>query len=152
MTGNKVLTAQDLQLPLEEMQKLLTSKNVAQGVAQEICDGVKQQLVGKRLNSFFRVKTAVRQGLESSITNILNRGRSGKDSQLDIIRAAMTKKNAGSGFLLGNRNKQPNKPYVIVNVGINGVGKSTSLAKLAFYFQSHQLQPMLFRHPSPWWR
>lgn len=142
MTGNKVLTAQDLELPLEEMQKLLTSKNVAQGVAQEICDGVKQQLVGKRLNSFYRVKTAVRQGLETSITSIINRGRSGKDSQLDIIRAAMAKRNAGGGFLLGG-SKQAKRPYVVVNVGINGVGKSTSLAKLAYYFQNHQLQPML---------
>lgn len=142
MSGNKVLSAQDLKGPLEEMQKMLTGKNVAQGVAQEICEGVQKQLVGKRLNSFYRVKTAVRQGLETSITNILNRGRSNKDSQLDIIRAAMTKKNAGAGYFLGG-SKQPNKPYVVVNVGINGVGKSTSLAKLAYYFQSHQLKPIL---------
>ena len=147
LTGNKVLTAEDLTLPLEEMQKLLTSKNVAQGVAQEICKAVETQLVGKRLNSFYRVKTAVRQGLEDSITKILHRGRSNaKDGKLDIIRAAMAKKNsAKKSFLLGGgHNKNSNvKPYVLVNVGINGVGKSTSLAKLAYYFQSHQLKPML---------
>ena len=142
MTGNKVLTPQDLKNPMEEIQKRLTSKNVAQEVAQEICDAVQQQLVGKRLNSFYRVKTAVRQALEASVTKILNRGRSGKESNLDIIRAAMMKKNSGGSFLLGG-NKQNTKPYVVVNVGINGVGKSTSLAKLAYYFQSHKLKPML---------
>ena len=143
MTGNKVLTAHDLTIPMEEMQKRLTSKNVAQEVAQEICQDVQQQLVGKRLNSFFRVKTAVRQALEASVTKILNRGRSGKDSNLDIIRAAMTKKNSGGSFFLGGGKQQNRKPYVVVNVGINGVGKSTSLAKLAYYFQSHKLKPML---------
>jgi signal recognition particle receptor subunit alpha len=142
MTGNKVLSANDLKVPLEEMQRLLTSKNVAQSVAKEICDGVQKELVGKRLNSFFRVKTAVRQGLESSISKILQRGRSGKDSNLDIIRAAMAKK-SGGGFLLGGGNKKNQRPYVAVVLGINGVGKSTSLAKLAYYFQSHQMNPLL---------
>mgnify|MGYP005854967083 CR=1 FL=1 len=144
MTGNKVLSEKDLEAPLEEMQKVLTSKNAAQVVAKEICDGVKLQLVGKRLNSFYRVKTAVRQGLEASITKILNRGRSGKDSNLDIIRAAMAKKSGGGMFsALGGASKQNQRPYVTVVLGINGVGKSTSLAKLAYYFQSHQLYPLL---------
>ena len=143
MTGNKVLTEADLEKPMEEMQKLLTTKNVAQGVAQEVCNEVKAQLVGKRLNSFFRVKTAVRQGLEASITKILNRGRTSKDSNLDIIRAAMAKRNSGNSFLLGSGSAKDRKPYVVVNVGINGVGKSTSLAKLAYYFQNHKLKPML---------
>lgn len=130
MTGNKILSDTDLDAPLEEMQKLLTGKNVAQGVAKEICDEVKKQLVGKRLNSFYRVKTAVRQGLEASITKILNRGRSGKNSNLDIIRAAMAKKNGGR-FLLGENNKTQ-RPYVTVVLGINGVGKSSSGEKEKF--------------------
>ncbi|CAB9514697.1 particle receptor subunit alpha [Seminavis robusta] len=140
MTGNKILTAQDLKVPLEEMQKLLTTKNVAQSVAKEICDSVQTQLVGKRLNSFFRVKTAVRQALEAAITKILNRGRTSKDGNLDIIRAAMTKTQKG---MFASSSSTKTKPYVVVNVGINGVGKSTSLAKLAYYFQSHGLKPLL---------
>ena len=36
--------------------------------------------------------------------------------------------------------KAQKRPYSIVFVGVNGVGKSTSLAKLAAYFLSKQLK------------
>jgi signal recognition particle receptor subunit alpha len=129
VTGNKVLTKQDLQVPLQEMHKLLASKNVASGVAQLICTNVESSLVGKKLSSMYRVKTAVRQALEKAINKLLS-----PSTQLDLLRQVVSKRDS----LFGKR-----RPYVIVVVGINGVGKSTSLAKLAYYLKSNGCNPLL---------
>jgi signal recognition particle receptor subunit alpha len=48
-TGVKVLTKQDLEPVLAEMEKHLMSKNVAKDIAEKICDGVGAALVGKKL-------------------------------------------------------------------------------------------------------
>jgi signal recognition particle receptor subunit alpha len=127
-TGNKVLTKQDLEAPLKDMQKLLESKNVASDISQQITAKVEQQLVGKKLNSMFRVKTAVRQAVESVMNKLL-----APSTQLDLLRQVVSKRSSWT-------NK---RPYVIVVVGINGVGKSTSLAKLAYFLKSNGCSPLL---------
>lgn len=48
-TGSKVLTKQDLEPVLTEMEKHLMGKNVAKDIAEKICEGVGAALVGKRL-------------------------------------------------------------------------------------------------------
>jgi signal recognition particle receptor subunit alpha len=128
VTGNKVLTQQDLEAPLKEMGRMLTSKNVASDIADQIVEKVGQQLVGKKLNSMFRVKTAVRQALESVLNKLL-----APSTQLDLLRQVVSKRDSWTS----------KRPYVIVVVGINGVGKSTSLAKLAYYLKSNGCKPLL---------
>ena len=135
MTGQKVLTKQDLDLPLIEMHKLLTSKNVAADIATQICQKVQDSLVGKKLNSMYRVKTAVRQALEQVINQLLL-----PSTQLDLLRQVISKREQASSFFARSKTQ---RPYVIVVVGINGVGKSTSLAKLAYYLKSNGCQPLL---------
>jgi signal recognition particle receptor subunit alpha len=136
MTGQKVLTKQDLQAPIKEMHNLLTSKNVANDIASQICNKVQDSLVGKKLNSMYRVKTAVRQALEKVINELL-----GPSTQLNLLRQVISKRDQTS--LLFARNKNQKRPFVIVVVGINGVGKSTSLAKLAYFLKSNGCQPLL---------
>ena len=144
MSGNKVLTNDDLEAPLEEMKRMLTSKNVANEVAAEICSGVRDRLVGKKMNSFGRVKTAVRHALEAAIEKVLKPAH-GKD--VDVLHSVVTKRERGSGGLSGlfGGNKAPsnNRPYTIVMIGINGVGKSTSLAKIAYYLKANGCRPLL---------
>ena len=111
------------------MHNMLTSKNVATDIAQHICDNVESSLVGKKLSSMYRVKTAVRQALEQAVNKLLL-----PSSQLDVLRQVTSKRDA----LFGTK-----RPYVIVVVGINGVGKSTSLAKLAFFLKSNGCKPLL---------
>lgn len=41
------------------------------------------------------------------------------------------------------RARDSNKPYVIVFVGVNGVGKSTTLAKVAYLFKSQEFSVMI---------
>ena len=133
MSGNKVLSVDDLTPPLTEMERMLISKNVAQEIAKEICDGVKSKLVGKRMHTFSRVKSTVRSALEHSISQILSPHR-----DIDMLRQVLSKRDS-----FFQRTKNVNKPYVIVMVGINGVGKSTSLAKIAYFLKSNGCSPLL---------
>jgi len=139
--SGKVLRQEDLEQPLKEMENLLAGKNVARDIAQEICGNVKAKLVGKKMQSFTRVKTAVRQALEVTIEKILKpgMGRGGSDS-VDVLKDVVSKRERGRGFF-GKKEKQ--RPYVIVMVGINGVGKSTSLAKIAYYLKSNGCNPLV---------
>jgi signal recognition particle receptor subunit alpha len=41
------------------------------------------------------------------------------------------------------RAKEKGKPYVIVFIGVNGVGKSTNLAKVAYLFKNLGLKVMI---------
>lgn len=72
-------------------------------------------LEGQRLSSFTRVSSAVRTAVESALHRILTPRRS-----IDILRDIALAKARG-------------KPYTIVFVGVNGVGKSTNLAKIAYW-------------------
>lgn len=49
LTGSKVLSAQDLQPVLAEMEKHLMDKNVAKDISEKMCDAVGTALVGKKL-------------------------------------------------------------------------------------------------------
>jgi len=135
MTGQKVLTKRDLDNPLKEMHKLLSSKNVACDIAQQICEKVRESLVGKKLNSMYLIKTAVRQALEQVVNELLL-----PSAQLNLLRQVVSKRDQASSFFARSKTQ---RPYVIVVVGINGVGKSTSLAKLAYYLKINGCSPLL---------
>eukprot|EP00586_Coscinodiscus_wailesii_P019460 CAMPEP_0172501390 /NCGR_PEP_ID=MMETSP1066-20121228/149358_1 /TAXON_ID=671091 /ORGANISM="Coscinodiscus wailesii, Strain CCMP2513" /LENGTH=442 /DNA_ID=CAMNT_0013276149 /DNA_START=284 /DNA_END=1612 /DNA_ORIENTATION=- len=125
LSGNKPLEDADLDAPLKEMTTLLLSKNVAQDITDDIINAVRHSLRGKKLGSFTRVSTAVRAALEKTIAKILS-----PHPDLNLLDAIDKKRRRG-------------QPYVITVVGINGVGKSTTLAKLAYYLQSRGCQPLL---------
>lgn len=131
LTGNKVLTDADLDGPLKSMQNLLVSKNVATDIAQQLCQNCRAKLVGKKLNSLYRVQTAIQQAMETVLTKLLH-------NKVDLLRAVMTKRGDGAIFSTSKR-----APYVISVMGINGIGKTTSLAKLAWYFQQNGCKPLL---------
>jgi len=60
-----------------------------------------------------------------SLTKILTSNR-----QIDILKAAYEKRSM-------------NKPYVMCFIGVNGVGKSTNLAKIAYLFKNNGFKVML---------
>jgi signal recognition particle receptor subunit alpha len=93
----------------------ILAKNVAAEIAKKVCDSVAQSLEGKQLGSFQFVTNAVKQALHESMVQILT-----PKKRVDILRDAYE----------AQRSK---RPYVIVFCGVNGVGKSTNLAKVAFW-------------------
>lgn len=52
LTGAKVLTEEDLKPVLEGMKQHLMKKNVAKEIADKVCEGVGETLVGKKVGSF----------------------------------------------------------------------------------------------------
>ena len=114
MAGNKVLDEADLAKPLKEMEAFLTEKNVANEIAAELCEGVQKKLVGKKLNSLYRVQTAVQQALEATTTKMLQHN-------VDLLRNVLAKR-GDSIFSVSKK-----APYVICVIGINGVGKVSDI-------------------------
>ncbi len=118
ITGNKVLSQQDVEPILKHFADALMEKNVAAEVAEKICQSVSQQLVDTKTDSFTSVKATVKQALVESINKILTPKRN-----IDILKDALSAKQKG-------------QVYSIVFIGVNGVGKSTSLAKVAYYLKT----------------
>ena len=52
LTGSKVLTLEDLKPVLEGMKQHLMKKNVAKEIADKVCEGVGESLVGKKIGGF----------------------------------------------------------------------------------------------------
>ena len=52
LTGSKVLTDADLKPVLDSMKQHLMQKNVAKEIAERVCEGVGESLVGKKVGSF----------------------------------------------------------------------------------------------------
>ena len=90
-----------------------------------MCDSVAKSLVGQRLESFTRISSAVRNSVEDALTRILTPRRS-----IDIMREIQAARAKG-------------KPYTIVFVGVNGVGKSTNLSKVAYWLLQNDMKVSL---------
>lgn len=52
LTGSKVLTEADLKPVLEAMKQHLMKKNVAMNIAEKVCEGVGENLIGKKVGGF----------------------------------------------------------------------------------------------------
>ncbi|MCJ1463370.1 hypothetical protein MMC07_001977 [Pseudocyphellaria aurata] len=132
--GGKVLTKADLDKPMKGIEEHLLKKNVAREAAVRLCDGVERELIGVKTGSFESVETTVRAAMESSLRKILT-----PTSSLDILRSisAITSPSA-----LNPLSPSP-RPYVISIVGVNGVGKSTNLSKLAFFLLQNNLSLLI---------
>ena len=99
------------------MRSTLESKNVASDVASQICESVHQSLLGSRMSTFSSVKSLVLPALETAITRVLT-----PTQPIDLLKMCSSRRS---------------RPFVMTFVGINGVGKSTTLAKVAYYLKTH---------------
>ena len=119
LVGGKVLTEQDLDKPLAAMETHLLQKNVAREAAIRLREGVKAEMIGRRTATFESVDKALQPALETSLRKLLT-----PTTSLDLLQEIDAVTKAG---------KQGARPYVISVVGVNGVGKSTNLAKICYF-------------------
>ncbi|XP_075046558.1 signal recognition particle receptor subunit alpha [Mixophyes fleayi] len=115
LVGAKSLTLGDMEPVLEKMKDHLIAKNVAADIAVQLCDSVAKRLEGKVMGTFSTVTSAVKQALQESLVQILQPKR-----RVDVLRDVM-------------ESQRLRRPYVITFCGVNGVGKSTNLAKISFW-------------------
>ncbi|GAB2234796.1 hypothetical protein Drorol1_Dr00004061 [Drosera rotundifolia] len=125
IAGKANLEKADLEPALKALKDRLMTKNVAEEIAEKLCESVAASLEGKKLASFTRVSSTVQAAMEEALVRILTPNRS-----IDILRGVHAAKEQG-------------KPYVIVFIGVNGVGKSTNLAKVAYWLLQHKVSVMM---------
>ena len=115
-TGKTVIDEDDLEAHLEELEFALLGSDVEMSVAQEILDGVEENLVGE-----------TRRRLEST-GNLVT----------DAVREALYDVISVGQFDFDERVQDADKPVTIIFTGVNGVGKTTTIAKLAHYLEERQ--------------
>eukprot|EP00271_Cylindrocystis_brebissonii_P011620 TRINITY_DN29498_c0_g1_i1.p1 TRINITY_DN29498_c0_g1~~TRINITY_DN29498_c0_g1_i1.p1 ORF type:complete len:700 (-),score=166.60 TRINITY_DN29498_c0_g1_i1:365-2464(-) len=125
VAGKASLEKEDVAPALKVLKDRFLAKNVAEEIADKLCESVAARLVGKKQGSFTRLTPIVQAAMEEALQNILTPKRS-----VDVLREVMAAKEQG-------------RPYVIVFVGVNGVGKSTNLAKVAYWLLQHDVKVSL---------
>ncbi|KAK3873718.1 hypothetical protein Pcinc_021291 [Petrolisthes cinctipes] len=125
LVGGKTLTEADVTPVLDKLKDHLIGKNVASDIAGKLTNSVGEQLKGKVIGTFEGVTSTVRKTLTNSLVKLLTPGR-----RLDILRDVMEAKNSG-------------RPYTMAFCGVNGVGKSTNLAKITFWLIENNLRVMI---------
>ncbi|AMD19200.1 HBR299Cp [Eremothecium sinecaudum] len=129
--GNKTITEEDLAAILEKLKKQLLEKNVAPVTVDYLASQVSKDLVGTKTANWTSVKDTAVQSLEKALTSILTPSVS-----VDLLREIQKT----------IQRKDPSEkkdPYVFSVVGVNGVGKSTNLSKLAFWLLQNRFKVLI---------
>ena len=115
-TGGRVITASSkLDSMLEELEEDLLTSDMAQGAAEEVVSTLKANLIGTRLSGVKKLEIVLEEALRHTLLKLLESGYWDFDKTVDA-------------FL------EEDSPVVIMVVGVNGTGKTTTTAKIA-----HQL-------------
>ncbi|KAJ8400369.1 hypothetical protein AAFF_G00397520 [Aldrovandia affinis] len=115
LVGSKSLSTEDMIPVLEKMKEHLIAKNVAADIASQLCESVAKKLEGRVMGTFTTVASTVKQALQDSLVQILQPKR-----RVDILRDVLEA-------------RSQRRPFIITFCGVNGVGKSTNLAKISFW-------------------
>jgi fused signal recognition particle receptor len=113
------LSEKDLDPVLWDLQLHLIGSDVSVEVAERVCAELKQRLLGSDAPRFGDRSKLVRDALRQSIEAVL----SGQGS-LDLLKVAADHKKRG-------------EPLSVMFVGINGTGKTTTIAKVARLLMDH---------------
>jgi fused signal recognition particle receptor len=110
--GDKELKEKDIDEVLFELEVALLESDVATEVIDTLKDDLKKQLIGTTVNKD-KIAEVVKQELRKSISNMFDVA-----GTVDILSNIQKKKDGG-------------EPYIISFMGINGTGKTTTIAKIA---------------------
>lgn len=112
--AQKELTEKVLDDVLLDLQIALLESDVAQEVVDELSEKLKKELLGLKLEKEQEATEIVQSKLRTAVAEIFAR-----TNRFDLIEKIKMKKEAKGG------------PFVVVFLGINGTGKTTTVAKIA---------------------
>ena len=119
------LQEQDLSPLIEKFRLILLSKNVGQEIVKKLCETVFMRLLNEEGLSVMNVSVVFRDSIKEALQQVLTPNRSVHLlREIEVVR-------------------REKKTYVISLVGVNGVGKSTSLSKLAYWLVQHKFTIMV---------
>ena len=118
--GEKELKEKDIDDILFQLEISLLESDVATEVIDSIKSDLKEKLIGTKVEKK-QMETFVEENLIQSISNLFD--------------------SAGNYDILGkiSEKKDSSEPFIILFVGINGTGKTTTLAKLAYKLQKSKV-------------
>jgi len=111
--GEIIIEEQDVEDPLWELEMALLESDVEMSVAGEMLKGIRSDLVGATRKFSAETGDVVEDALRDSLLSVISVGQ----------------------FDFDQRVAEADKPLVIIFTGVNGVGKTTSIAKLSRYFE-----------------
>jgi fused signal recognition particle receptor len=112
--GQKEITERVLDDTLVDLQIELLESDVAQEVVDDLSARIKKELLGLKLEKGQDAGQIIESKLQEIVAGIFARA-----GRLDLVEKIKAKKDAKQG------------PFVIVFLGINGTGKTTTVAKVA---------------------
>ncbi len=113
----------DVEEALWDLELELLEADVALEVVEELKEKIKQQLVGQKVKIGTDKKKIVEDAVRKAVLEVLTPER-----KIDLLEMIKSKKE---------------KPFVIVFVGFNGSGKTTTIAKLAHWLKKHGLSAVI---------
>ena len=113
-TGKTIITESELEGPLEQLELELVKGDVEMGVAREITDRIRERLVGETRKQVESGEQVVQRAIGEALREVIGVGQ----------------------FDFEGRIAETDTPVVIVFTGVNGVGKTTTIAKLSRWLEA----------------
>ncbi|POG56888.1 signal recognition particle-docking protein FtsY [Haloferax marisrubri] len=120
-TGKVVIEEEDLEDPLWELEMALLQSDVEMQVAEEILETIREKLIGETRKQVQSTGQLVSEALHDALYEVISVGQ----------------------FDFDQRIAEADKPVTLIFTGINGVGKTTTIAKLAKYFEKQGYSTVL---------
>ncbi|AKU06312.1 signal recognition particle-docking protein FtsY [Haloferax gibbonsii] len=120
-TGKVVIEEEDLEDPLWELEMALLQSDVEMQVAEEILETIREKLIGETRKQVQSTGQLVSEALHDALYEVISVGQ----------------------FDFDQRIAEADKPVTLIFTGINGVGKTTTIAKLARYFEKQGYSTVL---------
>ncbi len=125
--STREVSEKDLESLRDELLLSLVEADVAYEIAEDILDSLKKHVVGTRISRKSSVKDEVLHRLRDLIEQILRKSLPSKEF-VSIISESISR---------------GEKPVRIVFLGINGVGKTTTIAKVAHMLKNQGLKVLI---------
>ena len=113
----------DVEEALWDLELELLEADVALEVVEELKEKIKRQLVGQKVKIGTDKRKIVENAVRNAVLEVL-----APEKKINLIEMIKSKKE---------------KPFVIVFVGFNGSGKTTTIAKLAHWLKKHGLSVVI---------
>lgn len=123
---HKELTEKDLNKVLSEFEIALLQSDIAQEVIDVIVTKLKSELFGTKLEKEQNAANLVQIKFRNAIVEMFSRS-----GEVDLIKKIIEKKDKRGG------------PFIVVFLGINGTGKTTTVAKVAHFLRKHNISVVL---------
>lgn len=126
ISSHKEISERDLNNQLSELELSLLESDVAPEVVDDLFGSLRTELLGLELEKGQSAEELIRLKLRIRIADMFN-----KSGSMNLIQLIRDKKEEGKG------------PFIILLLGINGTGKTTTIAKIARLFKKNGISTVL---------